>query len=59
MMGKVVGWYLCEDCLEISETDAFYCPHCRSETRQIEVEEWMLDQDDETIIQHFRLSGEL
>jgi RNA polymerase subunit RPABC4/transcription elongation factor Spt4 len=55
MFNKPVGWFLCGECLEISETDGFVCPHCRSETKQIELEEWMLDQDDETIIKHFRL----
>jgi len=50
MMGKVVGWYLCEECCHVHESDGFWCPECRAETTLWEVEADTLDLSDEELL---------
>jgi hypothetical protein len=58
MRGKVVGWYLCDECCHVHESDGFWCPECRAETTLRECETWMLDLSDEEIAD-FSEKGEL
>jgi hypothetical protein len=50
MRGRPVGWYLCDECFETSETDGVWCPKCRAETTLWECETWMLDLSDEELL---------
>jgi hypothetical protein len=50
MIGKTVGWYLCDECCYVNESDGFYCPKCRAETTLWEVETWMMDLSDEELL---------